>query len=80
MLSVLGSVRIQPVNADETFSFLEYYNEVPEFERLRFDGKNVEKQPGVYSFNRQMPICATDQDILTLKRLDALFGKFSRIV
>jgi len=52
MLSVFSSVRIKPVNADETFSFLEYYNEVPEFERLRFDGKNVEKQPGVYSFNR----------------------------
>lgn len=52
MLSVLKSVRIKPVNADETFTFLEYYNEVPEFERLRLDGINVEKQPGVYSFHR----------------------------
>jgi hypothetical protein len=52
MLSVLKSVRIKPVNADETFTFLEYYNEVPEFERLKLDGVNVEKQPGVYSFNR----------------------------
>ena len=43
MLHIFTSVEIKPINSEQTFSFLNYYDVLPEFTRMKYDGQNVQR-------------------------------------